>query len=74
MYESKPEMGRYDASYGSLLLGDGEGGFSLLPVPESGLKIDRTVREIRKVATPLGDRIVVANNNNYVQVFRKRTE
>lgn len=74
MYESKPEMGRYDASYGSLLLGDGEGGFNLLPVPESGLKIDRAVREIRKVATPLGDRIVVANNNNYVQVFRRSTE
>lgn len=74
MYESKPEMGRYDASYGSLLLGDGEGGFRLLPVLESGLKIDRAVREIRKVSTPLGDRIVVANNNNYVQIFRKSTE
>jgi len=74
MYESKPEMGRYDASYGSLLLGDGEGGFSLLPVRESGLKIDRAVREIRKVSTPNGDRIVVVNNNDYVQVFRKRIE
>lgn len=74
MYESKPEMGRYDASYGSLLLGDGEGGFSLLPVSESGIKIDRAVREIRKVSTSHGDRIVVANNNNFVQVFRKSTE
>ncbi len=74
MYESKPEMGRYDASYGSLLLGDGKGGFSLLPVNESGLKIDRAVREIRKVSTPGGDRIIVANNNDYVQVFSKSIE
>jgi len=74
MYESKPEMGRYDASFGALLLGDGKGGFKLLPAHESGLKIDKAVREIRKVSTRYGNRIVVANNNDYVQVFRKRTE
>ena len=74
MYESKPEMGRYDASYGTLLLGNGKGDFRLMPVFESGLKIDGPVREIRKVSTTHGDRIVVANNNDYVQVFRKSTE
>lgn len=74
MYESKPEMGRYDASYGSLLLGNGKGGFRLMPVVESGLKIDGPVREILKVSTPHGDRIVVANNNDYAQIFRKSFE
>jgi len=74
MYESKPEMGRYDASYGSLLLGNGKGGFRLMPVIESGLKIDGPVREIRKVSTPHGDRIVVANNNDYAQIFRRSFE
>lgn len=74
MYQSKPEMGRYDASYGSLLLGDGKGGFRLMPVVESGLKIDGSVRKIRKISTPHGDRVVVANNNDYVQIFRRNLE
>ncbi len=74
MYESKPEMGRYDASYGSLLLGNGKGGFRLMPVVDSGLKIDGPVRVIRKVSTPHGDRIVVANNNDNAQIFRKSIE
>jgi len=74
MYQSKPEMGRYDASYGSLLLGDGSGGFKLMPASESGLKIDRAVRVIRKVSSPFGDRIVVANNNDYLQIFIKSSE
>jgi len=74
MYESKPEMGRYDASYGSLLLGNGKGSFGLMPVVESGLKIDGPVREIRKLSTPHGDRIVVANNNDYAQIFRRSCE
>ena len=74
MYESKPEMGRYDASYGSLLLGDGKGGFRLMPVAESGLKIDGPVRVIRKISTLHGDRIVVANNNDYAQIFRRSFE
>ena len=74
MYHSKPEMGRYDASYGSLLLGDGSGDFKIMPASESGLKIDRAVRAIRKVSTPFGDRVVVANNNDYQQLFKKSSE
>ena len=74
MYHSKPEMGRYDASYGSLLLGDGSGDFKLMPASESGLKIDRAVRAIRKLSTPFGDMVVVANNNDYPQLFRKSSE
>ncbi len=73
-YESKPEMGRYDASYGSLLIGDGKGGFSFLPVIQSGLKIDKAVRSIKKVNTANGEKIVVANNNDYAQIFRKNIE
>jgi len=74
MYESKPEMGRYDASYGSLLIGDGTGGFNFMSVATSGLKIDGPVRKIRKIATPDGDRIVVVNNNDYAQIFRKNSK
>jgi len=45
-----------------------------MPVSESGLKIDKAVRGIRKVSTPFGNRIVVANNNDYAQIFKRKSE
>ena len=74
MYESKPEMGRYDASYGSLLLGDGAGGFKLWPVSASGLKLDKAVRGIQMIESPAGNSVVVINNNDYPQLFQGRIE
>jgi hypothetical protein len=74
MYESKPEVGIYDASYGVLLLGDGEGEFDFMPVIESGIKIDRAVRKILQVQSPPAGKIIVANNNDKAQIFQKRTE
>ncbi len=73
-YESKPEIGVYDACYGVLLIGDGLGGFEFMPVMESGIKIDRAVRQIIKVPSPGGDKIVVANNNDKAQIFLKTTD
>ena len=74
MYQSKPEMGRYDASYGSLLIGDGTGSFQLVPVSESGLKLDGEVRAIQSIPSPAGNTIIVANNNDYPRLFRKSSE
>jgi hypothetical protein len=74
MYESKPEMGRYDASYGSLLIGDGKGNFKFMPPAQSGLKIDRAVREILVVSGTQGEKVVVANNNDRTQIFSKTSE
>jgi hypothetical protein len=71
-YKSKPEVGRYDASYGSLLIGDGDGGFELMPVAQSGLKLDGQVRGIARVKTAEGYNIVVVNNDDYAQMFTKR--
>ncbi len=69
LYDSKPEMGRYDASYGTFLIGDGARNFDLIPPSLSGLKLDRQVREIQKIRTKNGFRILVANNNDAVQAF-----
>jgi hypothetical protein len=74
MYQSKPEMGRYDASYGSLLLGNGSGEFNLMSPSASGLKLDKAVREIKSIASPTGARILVGNNNDRLQVFRNSAE
>ncbi|HVU95237.1 MAG TPA: VCBS repeat-containing protein, partial [Puia sp.] len=64
-YESKPEVGIYDASYGLLLKGDGQGGFVPVPAEKSGFFVKGAVRDIERV----GDRVVVARNNDSVRTF-----
>ena len=64
-YESKPEVGIYDGSYGLLLKGDGRGGFDPVPAERSGFFVKGAVRDIGVV----GDRIVVAMNNDSLRIF-----
>ena len=45
-YQSKPETGIYDASYGVMLKGDGKGNFTQLPAQQSGINIRGAVRDI----------------------------
>ncbi len=47
LYEVKPEVGRYDASYGHYLEGLGNGRFKAVPNAESGLNIIGQVRDIK---------------------------
>lgn len=60
---SKPEAGIYDASYGVLLAGDGNGQFISVPARESGLCIKG---ELRAFAVLTGNRetIIAARNND----------
>jgi hypothetical protein len=66
----KPEVGRYDASYGSFLTGDGKGGFRYLPAKRSGFRLDGEIRDIMEVKTINGNLIVVARSNDPLQVFK----
>jgi len=70
LYNVKPEVGRYDASYGSLLTGDGKGGFSFIPPKVSGLRLDGELRDILEVATSKGKIVVIARSNDQLQVFK----
>ncbi len=70
LYNVKPEVGRYDASYGSCLLGDGHGNFRNMPVRETGLLLQGEVRSIVPVKTEHGWLLLVARSNDPVQVFR----
>ena len=45
-YQSKPEVGIYDASYGLLLKGDGKGAFTAVKAQQSGINIKGAVRDI----------------------------
>ncbi|HEY3221367.1 MAG TPA: VCBS repeat-containing protein [Gemmatimonadales bacterium] len=70
-YGVTPVEGRYDASYGLLLHGDGRGGFTAVDMQRSGLAIDGQVRHIALLKRANGDRlIVVARNNDRLELIR----
>ena len=70
-YGVTPVRGRYDASYGLLLKGDGSGSFAPLDMERSGLDIEGQVRHMALLTRANGDRvIVVARNNDRLQVLR----
>jgi hypothetical protein len=70
LFNTKPEVGRYDASYGSLLTGDGKGGFSYIPAKASGLQLKGEIRDFVEITTSAGNIVVVARSNGSVQVFK----
>jgi enediyne biosynthesis protein E4 len=71
-YEVKPEIGRYDASYGITLLGDGKNNFRFQPCTASGLFLKGEVRDVKTITTGAKQTyIFVARNNENLQVFRK---
>ena len=68
-YESKPEVGIYDASYGIFLKGDGKGNFTALSVQQSGINIRGAVRDIMMINTGKKNCLIVAKNNNKIQLL-----
>jgi hypothetical protein len=66
-----PLRGRYDASYGLLLRGDGSGRFASVELEESGLQIEGQVRDMKWLRQANGGRVVVvARNNDALMVLR----
>jgi hypothetical protein len=66
-----PLEGRYDASYGLFLRGDGRGGFTAVDMEQSGLALDGQVRHMAFLKRANGDRlIVVAKNNDRLQLIK----
>jgi hypothetical protein len=65
-----PVQGRYDASYGLLLRGNGTGALQSVDMPTSGLRLDGQVRHLAMLRRADGSRLViVARNDNTVQVL-----
>jgi hypothetical protein len=67
LLEVKPEIGRYDASYGTLLLGKGDGSFSSASNVSSNLFLNGQVRDIVGIRPNL---LLVVRNNAPVQILR----
>jgi hypothetical protein len=65
-----PDIGRFDGSYGLMLLGDGRGNFSAQPI-SSGFVVKGQGRDIKAIANPKGEKIyLVARNNDSVLYFK----
>jgi hypothetical protein len=68
-----PVLGRYDASYGLLLRGDGKGRFAPVDMGASGLTIDGEVRGMKLLRRAGGGQlVVVARNDTTLQVIQPR--
>jgi enediyne biosynthesis protein E4 len=68
-YESKPEAGIYDASYGVTLKGDGKGNFKAIKGTASGLHIQGAVRDAVWLKAGNKKLLLVAKNNASLQVI-----
>lgn len=62
----KPEAGKYDASYGEVLLGNGDGTFTFSPNRENGLKLEGDIREFSLLDNR---RILVVKNSAAAEIW-----
>jgi hypothetical protein len=69
-YRAKPEVGRYDASYGLFLKGDGKGGFKPVPTRDSGFFSDGEVRDMVSLRIGSSDFILTARNSDAPGLFK----
>jgi len=70
-YQTEVSTGRYDASYGLFLKGDGKGNFTPMPPAASGLIIDGDVKDIKLITTGNNKRIIlVAINDEKIKAFQ----
>ncbi|MES1226304.1 MAG: VCBS repeat-containing protein, partial [Bacteroidota bacterium] len=69
-YESKPEVGIYDGSYGLFLKGDGNGNFISIPAEKSGIVIRGAVRDIIQLHVKKRNFILIAKNNQQTELIQ----
>jgi hypothetical protein len=66
-----PYEGRYDAGYGTVLLGTGASGFNTLSPFQSGFMVNGEVRDIKKIKAGLYQTILAVARNNQSILFYK---
>jgi len=69
LHKTKPEIGRYDASYGLYLKGDGQNNFTVVSAKESGIKLSGEIRDIQKVKTRNGNLVMILKNNEQMESY-----
>ena len=69
LHRAKPQVGKYDANYGTLLAGNGRGEFSPVSVVESGLSIVGEVRDFMVVENGGKSILLVAINDQPLKAY-----
>ena len=69
MYAQETLFGRYNASLGTILLGDGDLNWKELPPARSGFVVDGDARYIESLKSHEGSVYVITNNNDSIQFF-----
>ncbi len=71
-YGVKPQTGRFDANYGTTLLGNAQHQFHYMEPVRSGLFVKGEARDAKSIINSRGDHfIVVAINNDKLYLFRR---
>ena len=67
LFNAKPEVGKYDASYGDVLLGKGDGTFDYWPNSKNGLQLEGDIRAF----TDLGEgKLLVVKNSAQAEIWK----
>jgi hypothetical protein len=74
LFVSEIETTRNDAGTGLVLLGDGKNNFKALSHLESGFFARNDAKKVRLVKTDNKKLVLVANNNDRLQVFEAKRE
>lgn len=69
LFEAKPEVGIYDASYGVFMRGNGKGSFETLSARESGINVKGAVRDIITLTGRKNRMIVFPRNNDTPLIY-----
>ena len=70
LHHVKPEIGRYDASYGQFLKGLGNGNFSVSDMDESGLILNGEIRDFKILNQKQNNLLLVARNNTTMEFYQ----
>ena len=74
LYQAKPEVGIYDASYGLMLRGDGKGNFSALTPQQSGINIRGAIRDIVPVMAGKKKLMLIGENNGRLRIITRQAK
>ena len=69
-YGTEFSTGRYDASYGLILKGDGKGSFTPLDAASTGFVLDGDVRSIKLLKTKSKLNVLIGFNNEKLRCFQ----
>lgn len=68
-YSTEVFTGRYDASVGAVLLGDGKGHFSAMPMTQSGFFVNGDAKALAKVYAGTQPLLLVTQNQDSLDVY-----